>query len=545
MVRRLNTDGFKALPLLAIAAAGLVWHVLACVESPMAFAPNGDLAFTTMEPYGQGDDIALCGTHTYRLMVLPAGATEPKVLEESSHWMISGPACSSDGQRIAYFRIPLLTAEGLTQVEKALKSGQETAKAMTQPASRPAKPQGPDTTVWPVGPELRILLEAGFPTSAPSASCKDMSLPSMEGQLASYAATLAAPVVPAQLVERNASNGEVVSMTWVGLPLAAEGDADQSGISHRLVLAYILGRPRYSPDGQWVYFCAGGLEAGSMVVAVNPSSRTQRVLGAAAVAAALSPDGKVLATLHGEGLSFIRTDGSATSYVRCETSVSPAGIAWADKDTLAILRCDEIADKPVRSLSFVKADGTIAKTVTLPEMAAEDETDTGQLALSPDGRYIVVAFNKTVYFTDSSGTLLTVRSGDKQPLAQPTFTPDGKQVAFKLLYRGEDDTAWVVGIAFFSPAGQQLHVAGIPLLHPLPQTQPAEPAPPTEPAPPAEAPEPMPEVILELPPSVVAGPLAEQPPTGATTQPAATSEPALELNPAQEKALEELTPELP
>ena len=78
MVRRLNRDGWKALPLVVLAVGGLLWHVLACVESPMASAPNGDLAFTTMTPYAADNLACLRGTHTYRLMVLPAGATEPR-----------------------------------------------------------------------------------------------------------------------------------------------------------------------------------------------------------------------------------------------------------------------------------------------------------------------------------------------------------------------------------------------------------------------------------------------------------------------------------
>ena len=208
-----------------------------------------------------------------------------------------------------------------------------------------------------------------------------------------------------------------------------------------------------------------------MVLAVNPSSQTQRLLGAGAVAAAMSPDGKTIATLQKGCLGFVRTDGSVASYVRCETSVSPAGMVWADKDTLAILRSDKIADKLVRSLSFLKADGTILKTVTLPEMATggEGDTDTGQLALSPDGRYIVVAFQTGAYFLDSSGTLLgTWTHGEKEMLAQPAFTPDGKQVAFKLLQKGEGDLAQTVAIVFFSPAGQELHRVKIAMLRPLP-----------------------------------------------------------------------------
>jgi hypothetical protein len=266
------------------------------------------------------------------------------------------------------------------------------------------------------------------------------------------------------------------------------------------------------------------------------------VLGIGAVTEALSPDGKTIATLQKGCLGFFRTDGALAGYVRCETKTSPAGLVWADKDTLAILRSDKVADKLVLTLSFVKSNGSIAKTVSLPEMDAGDDADSGQLALSPDGRYIVVCFEKGTYFLDSGGTLLTAwTGGDKDVLAQPTFTPDGKRVAFKLLHKGEGDVARVTAIAFFSPAGQELHRVNLPL-PPAPATRPAattlvpvgKPAATTAP-------------ILELPPLRVEAPpmVTETPTTAATSRPAPASAPAVELNPEQKKALEELAPELP
>jgi hypothetical protein len=126
-------------------------------------------------------------------------------------------------------------------------------------------------------------------------------------------------------------------------------------------------------------------------------------------------------------------------------------------------------------------------------------------------------------------------------LAWPTFTPDGKKVAFKVLTRGEKDTAYVTAIAFFSPAGQELHRVQLPLTRP-PQTQPAETQPATMPG---ETPT-KPEAILELPPLAIEPPRPPAEPTTApATQPAPTSAPAVKLNPDQEKALEELAPELP
>ena len=41
-------DRWKA-TLFVLAGCGvLLWHLLACVESPMAFSPQGDLAFTVL-----------------------------------------------------------------------------------------------------------------------------------------------------------------------------------------------------------------------------------------------------------------------------------------------------------------------------------------------------------------------------------------------------------------------------------------------------------------------------------------------------------------
>ena len=68
----------------------------------MAYSPTGKaLAFTTMEPYDQGEDPLVAGKHVYRLMVLH-GRNDLRVLAESSHDMLSAPAFSPDGRHIAY-----------------------------------------------------------------------------------------------------------------------------------------------------------------------------------------------------------------------------------------------------------------------------------------------------------------------------------------------------------------------------------------------------------------------------------------------------------
>lgn len=225
-----------------------------------------------------------------------------------------------------------------------------------------------------------------------------------------------------------------------------------------------------------------------------------------------------------------------TSYVRCATTVSLAGMVWADSDTLAILRSDKIDNKTVRTISFVKADGVVHRTISLPEMDTEKETDTGQLAFSPDGRCLVVTFQKASYFLDAAGTVLGIHKNTAdEMLAQPTFTADSTQVAFKFMRRAEGQDSQVEAIVFYSRDGRELRcvsVMGVAM-----QASPGEGAPAKPPAPPTNVPPTL------LPP---AGTL--RPPTGPhlpvvppQTQP--TSAPA--LNPDQQKDLEELRPELP
>lgn len=538
MVRRLNTDGWKALPLVVIAAGGLVWHVLACVESPMTFAPSGDLAFVTMDPYGgKGESIPLRGARVYRLMVLPAGADQPRVLEESSDWMISAPAYSPDGTKVAYLRIPLLTAEELAKMEPVIKARLEAA---SQPASSAAEAR------WPAisDPSLPAGIESAgaAPGLTPSAEVADAFLPPADQSMLFYSVIVpAAPFVPVQLVERAAADGQIVSVSTFDLPLVWGSGTAGEGIAKSLFMTYVLGRPQYSPDGRWLYFSPGSEPPGSIVSAVDTETKNVRLMAVGAMASALSPDGKTLAVLHRGCLGFVRTDGSATSYVRCQTNVSPGGMVWAGNDALAILRADTVNDQKVHSLSFVQTDGTIASAITLPEMQTGGDEDSGRLALSPDGKHLVVSFFKGTYFLDSNGKLLGAWTGDdKQPLAQPTFTPDGTQVAFKVLVAGEkeEDGARVGAIAFFSPAGQEMRRvnllpgAAVPPAPPPPGFAPEPVAPPAQPVP-----------LPLVPPEESPRPLTDLRAPAGTVRPEPTTAPG--LSPDQERAIDELRPELP
>jgi len=495
MVRRLNTRGWKGLVLVAIAAGALLWHVLACVESPMSFAPNGDLAFTTVEPYGGEGNIALRGTAVYRLMVLPAGADEPKVLEESSDWMITAPGFSPDGKRIAYLRIPLLTEP---EFDKIARASQAAAQATQQATSRPADVD------WPNLPE------------AAAAAIVDVALPSIEPSLAFYSILPTAPVASASLVERRASDGKVISTTDTPFPLMFTDDKASEGIPRALLLTYIMARQQYSPDGRRVYVCLGGLDPGTVVLAVDPSAHTASLVASQAMGATLSPDGLTLAVGQKDCCSFVRTDGSITSYVPWKEEGSLGGFTWATNDKLALLGRKKVGEKEAHVLWLLKTDGKIAQTIDLPEMKGGESANTGQLAISLEAKRIVVAFDQHAYFLDGDGKLLTSWEHEADSLAQPTFTSDGEQVAFKYMRKGEGDTARAEAIVFFSADGKELRRVAIPPAK-LPETQPAT----TRPG-------------GSMKPPALQGDASA---TGATS--------ASAIQPSQEKALEEMTPEPP
>ena len=236
MMRRARSDGWKALPLLVVAIGALVWHLLACMESPMSFSPGGDLAFTTMEPY-RSEDVVLRGAHVYRLMVLPAKATQPKVLEESADWMISAPVFSPDGKRIAYLRIPLLTAEELARIGPVVSTWM---KAATQPASTPVP------VAWPTMAAL------GQPSTAPANPSKDkveeVVLPPWEltRDYPALAFDHARDTGPARGARHR--NRTYVSLTAVSLPLPTARCEDKPRlVDGTLKCLYILTRLNTAP----------------------------------------------------------------------------------------------------------------------------------------------------------------------------------------------------------------------------------------------------------------------------------------------------------
>jgi len=430
-------------PVLAIAVAGgaVLWHVLACTESPMSFSPDGrQLAFTTMEPYEAEHNLAAAGPRLYRLMVLSEGK-ELQVIEETTDFMLSGPGFSPDGKRLAYLRIPLLTAKG---VEKLQEHAQAREKAF-----------GGDPFAWAdlsASPPSRPATEPA--SSQPSAETLDLSAPPVDAVVALAQRLIANIEVPAELVVRDAKSRQIVSTTPVELRLTPELDPD-------LLITYATLRPQWSPDGQWVYLCAA-----EIAWAVNPSANERRAYGIAGNIA-LSPDGQTLALGLGQAVGLIRTDGQTAVYRRLEQPVSRSGMTWLGKDKLAALTFTKEGDPRAR-LYVIGADGAVIENRPLP--IADDagsEENTGALAVAPDGGSMVVAYGEHVYFLDAKGTVAKHwQAQEGEILAQPAFSPDSKTVAFKYMKEREGSHPRAEAIAFFSPRGEELKRVPIPKIAP-------------------------------------------------------------------------------
>jgi Tol biopolymer transport system component len=437
MVRELSNhrpSRAKATLVVAIGGLAVVWHILACVDSPMAFSPSGDrLAFVVHEDFG-GSDMLIRDRQAFRLMILDK-SRHLATLETSCDHMLSAPGFSPDGERLCYVRIPLLAESELAELKFEIQS-------------RRKQMEFRDDFTW---------LPAGEPATQPAASQpspRDLTLPPLEPISAITRTIRVTPPAPAELVVRNAATGGIITTTRFDLPLDPEGNAAQ--------FTYLLTRPQYSPDGKWVYFAAGQL-----LFAINPETGDRRVLGSPAYQASLSPDGRLLWLVSGgpeqEGemvFGFIRTDGQSATYCRWPKSTSLSGTAWVDRDTLAVLELKKEGEQSW--LHLLRPDGSIRRSVpfSLDLKEINNDRNPGELAVAPNGRYAVIALVNDVYFVQTSGKLLRHWHDENLVLASPTFSPDSKTVAFKRF--GSKDASGCDGILFFTPEGKQTEAVAVP-----------------------------------------------------------------------------------
>jgi len=458
MVRQVNKNiGSWLKPLLAIiiAGGGLLWHLMACTESPMAFSPDGrKLAFVTMEPY-ELDNLQRAGDHAFRLMVL-TDQQDLKVIEETDKFLLSAPAFSPDGKSLCYLRVPLLTEETEVQLTEFYKQKQKYLDLLIA---------APDKKL----PE--------FEKSTPDqpADTIDLTLPPADMTHKLWKYFITAELLPAVLVVRDAESFAEKSRIIVELPVS-------DGAETEFLMTYLTAQPQYSPDGQWIY-----LAAGCTIQAINPDTRQIRFLAAhiavtdkpVVTVAALAPDSKNVAALLGDNeiiLAFFQTDAQRAIYQRLKKSPpSCSGLAWSNNDILALLYAElnQISDDTALvQLDFFRADGSPLNSLKLqlPRLVKNKsskiniEMDKGELALSADGKYMIIAYTENVYFLTTQGELLKHYRSDKDFLVGPTFTPEGKLVAFKHMTEKNDEQKYprVLSIDYYTPRGEKVKSTQIP-----------------------------------------------------------------------------------
>lgn len=367
--------------LMFLAGGAVIWHLLACVESPMAFSPDGKrLAFTTMEPYGDINDFdkmesIAAGNHTFRVMVLEDGR-EPRLVDEAQDAMFSAPAWSPDGKRLVYLRIPLLPSE------------------KTSPPSPEEQPAS--SRIYPIG--TLVIRNASDLSMIQSQPLELWGLPGHPDQLFNNYRAFRPFFNP---------DGTLLYV----------GDVDE----HRGMLLHAIdptrgsqhivapgGSPTLSPDGK--YLAAFGDQGRTSVYLIPTDGQPAR---------AILP-------------------------MNMQPNMQPSwsGLSWLDSRTLALLGPvlkEGEGNHSVAELSFVRTDGSAAPAAA---KLRADMTDyqTGELAISADGQHIVAAFGSTVFFMDATGKaneIWTAQGPDRgKPdyggwLVQPSFTPDSRFVAFK------------------------------------------------------------------------------------------------------------------
>jgi hypothetical protein len=442
-----QVPGWQAALAIVVGVGALLWHVLACTESPMAFSPSGkDLAFVTVEPYEVDDDGFVAGAQVFRLMVLSEGG-KLRMVEESSDSMLSAPAYSPDGKHLCYLRIALLTkreAKRLDQqIEESERAWDEAEKRSCERESLFDQPPGAATRS----------------ATQPSCTVDDQALPSLTSIAEVYRKLTVTPTVRASLVVRDAKTDDLIRRVPMVLPYP-----------DNLAVSYLTVRPQYTPDGGAVYLCLSLL-----FMRVDLASGEVQVLAVPALVGALSPDGRMAAVMQEGAIGFVRTDGQRTIYRRWSEDVSLSGVVWIDSARLALLTAD--SDEPVLQVLLANGDSVETLPLKLAEHACDD-ADMGELAIAPDGKHMVISYGKDVFFMSREGRVLRHWQADERTaLVQPTFAPDSKRVAFKFMAERTGSYPRAESIAFFAPNGSELSRRVIPMIDPAstrPASQPAD-----------------------------------------------------------------------
>jgi len=448
MVRQVKSaTTWKIILAMTVGAGGLLWHMLACTESPMAFSPDGkDLAFVSMIPY-DADDIQMKDSHIYSLTVLQ-NRKEVRVVEETSQYLLTAPGFSPDGKYLCYLRIGLVTPEVEENIKTYYKQQVDKLKQIEKENEKFQK----SFQVVPKSDRNENL------------KVKDLTIPSQEYLLdTSKQLIVGDSLMQVELVVRDTKNFAIQHQYNFRIPLCAETEP-------WYFTTYLTCKPQYTKDSQRVI-----LPLGQYVYAIEPKKNEIQILaGPISIGKDIScnmavpaPDSRTIAALLGQNdkpiLIFTELDGDRIIYKRLEEVPSLSGLAWVNHNTLAML-IPPNDKKPDSKLVFIQSDGQVIKTINLelPEHHSED-SHTGELALSGDGKYMAIAFIENVFFLDSSGKLLKhLHNKTETALVQPIFTPDSRQVALRQLTGIKNKAPLAQAIVFFTPTGDEISRVAIP-----------------------------------------------------------------------------------
>jgi len=389
------------------------------------------------------------GEKTYRLLVLGKDG-KLREIERSSTHMLAGPGYSHDGKRLAYLRIALPTKADVERAEAFMRLVASEREQKHEPGGQSMasdKDRPKIDTQWmflaPPGTIERAPRPVHESTIAAELSPQGMEVIEKLGHRG--------VVIPAELVVRDVSSGAVTAKVAVDSALLGPKN------NEAYVFAYLLDRAQFLPDGKRIFAYAFPFSIAASV----PDGKLE--LFAYGWHGSLSPDGRQLASLWLEkppSLRVAATDGSRAIQVPLPGDASMSGLAWIDNQTLAVLEKIGSAENSPR-LWIYSADGALRESRTLAPAGKPDKENSGELATSPDGHYLVASAGDAVQFLDRSGRVLGTWESEQNFLVQPTFTPDSKQVAFKLVSK---NAKRAVAIVFFSPDGRQLSRVPIPLI---------------------------------------------------------------------------------
>jgi hypothetical protein len=361
-----------------------------------------------------------------------------EIVDECTSHMISSPTYSSDGKRIAYMRVKLMTRLEYAKFEQSLEN----------------LPLALDTPV------------DGMDMSGPEPVVHEKLKENMKR----------IPAREAELVIRDAKTFKDIAKHEFEFPvLGSDG------------IGRVCSRcnPKFGPGNREVFFSTG-----ETVMAADVKTGKTRTIFPCAHDAVLSPDRKTCAILINKNtFAFVPTDGSKTVYKKITGEFRhkhPPVYAWSGNKEIVV--AEGLMSRPVTQFRMIRIgmDGG-QKDIDVRKYY---HSGIASFALSPNGRHSaisVVSRESFLLFLDEAGKcsreiwpdqIVTFEGNNKKVqkraedrdefLYHPVFSPDSKHVAVKLAEEIEDEDDEdksgfsTTGIVFFGTDGVEIQRISIP-----------------------------------------------------------------------------------